>query len=153
MHHPAPATCVPVFAQQCPPPRWPPSLLLIPENRWCSHNLKGLFAPYFRGRPFETLLVAGLDDGGRLIAFVEQPGSRGRVEDATLAVRRALGSPAASTLVLAHNHPDGPAQPSASDKLATRNLARLARAANATLIDHLIFAGDDWFSFAENQLI
>lgn len=112
-----------------------------------------LFGPFIGTIDHERLLVAGMDEGGRLVTFVEQRGGSLYVDRALTAVRQAIGHPRTVLLVIAHNHPDGDAKPSASDRHATRLIARLARAANTTLVDHLILAGKDWFSFADNHMI
>jgi len=53
------------------------------------------------------------------------------------------GPPSLSGIVLAHNHPSGDAQPSDSDRIATRRLAAAAEALDCTVLDHLVFAGSD----------
>jgi|SRR6478672_11790338 DNA repair protein RadC len=50
-------------------------------------------------------------------------------------------------IVLAHNHPSGDPRPSDSDCRATRRLATAAEALDCTLLDHLVFAGNDCTSF------
>ena len=50
-------------------------------------------------------------------------------------------------ILLAHNHPSGDARPSGPDRRATRPLASAAEALDCTLIDHLIFVGDECASF------
>ena len=56
-------------------------------------------------------------------------------------------------IVLAHNHPSGDARPSDSDCRATRRLATAAEALDCTLVDHLIFAGDDCTSLRRMGLL
>jgi len=47
----------------------------------------------------------------------------------------------ATSVVLAHNHPNGIATPSAEDKAATKDLEHLFNAIGVDLIEHLIIAG------------
>ena len=56
-------------------------------------------------------------------------------------------------IVLAHNHPSGDARPSESDCRATRRLACAAEALDCTVLDHLVFGGDDCTSFRRIGLL
>jgi DNA repair protein RadC len=49
-------------------------------------------------------------------------------------------------ILLAHNHPSGDPRPSDCDCRATRRLAAAAEALDCTMLDHLIFAVNDWSS-------
>ena len=50
-------------------------------------------------------------------------------------------------ILLGHTHPSGDPRPSRSDCLATRRLAGTADGLDCTVLDHLIFAGDECTSF------
>lgn len=54
----------------------------------------------------------------------------------------------ARNLVLAHNHLSGNCQPSKKDIVATHRLQKLGAELELTLIDHLIFSRDRFFSMA-----
>jgi DNA repair protein RadC len=56
-------------------------------------------------------------------------------------------------IILAHNHPSGDSTPSDSDCRATRRLASAAEALDCTVIDHLIFGGDQCASFRRMGLL
>ena len=106
-----------------------------------------LFGPLFADAAAEgeTLAVAHLDAGSRLIELVNVagPAARARVD---LPVRRIVEDAlrlGAEGLVIAHNHPSGDAQPSWDDVEATRELAETAARLGIRLYDHLIFGGDD----------
>ena len=101
-----------------------------------------LFAPYFEDVPIEWVLVAGLDARGRLLCFFGSDGTRWSNADLIPCVRAALRPAEVCAIVVAHNHPAGPAVPSGSDIGATRQIATLCRMANARLLDHLIYAPD-----------
>ena len=62
-------------------------------------------------------------------------------------VRRALAVNAAA-LVVAHNHPSGAAQPSASDRQLTRMLRDALALVDIKLVDHLVVGRSAVFSFA-----
>ena len=59
----------------------------------------------------------------------------------------------ASSVLVAHNHPSGTALPSAGDQLVTRQLVRSGRMLQLPVVDHLIVAGDRYYSFREHGLI
>ncbi|WP_310796110.1 DNA repair protein RadC [Paraburkholderia fungorum] len=62
-------------------------------------------------------------------------------------VRRALSLNAAS-LIVAHNHPSGAVQPSASDCRLTHTLRDALALIDVKLIDHLVIGTDSTYSFA-----
>ncbi len=61
--------------------------------------------------------------------------------------RRALSLNAAS-LIVAHNHPSGVVEPSASDCRLTRTLRDTLALIDVQLIDHLVIGIDQVYSFA-----
>lgn len=52
--------------------------------------------------------------------------------------------------VFAHNHPAGSNRPSQQDDDITRRLVAAANAIQIPLIDHIIIAGDNFYSYADN---
>lgn len=57
----------------------------------------------------------------------------------------------ATTAIIAHNHPSGICAPSTADINTTKMISNLLSGINANLIDHIIIAGNDYFSFAESD--
>ena len=66
-------------------------------------------------------------------------------------VRRVLDHNAAA-VIFAHNHPTGQALPSAADKKLTAELSRVLGGIEVPLLDHLIVAGSDMWSFEAQGL-
>lgn len=62
-------------------------------------------------------------------------------------VKRALHLNAAG-LIVAHNHPSGGVEPSANDKKLTRTLQDALNLIDVKLLDHMVVAGNEIFSFA-----
>ncbi|MDR5736474.1 MULTISPECIES: DNA repair protein RadC [unclassified Caballeronia] len=62
-------------------------------------------------------------------------------------VKRALAFNAAG-LIVAHNHPSGGVEPSASDRKLTRTLQDALALIDVKLLDHMVVASNDIFSFA-----
>lgn len=56
-------------------------------------------------------------------------------------------------IVLSHNHPSSNPMPSMADISETRKLNSMLKTLDLHLIDHIIFAGKSYFSFAEEQII
>jgi RadC-like JAB domain len=102
--------------------------------------LDELFRPYFEGEQMEWVLVGGFDARGHLIAFYGIDDRQSSNALLIPCVRAALRQPSICAIVIAHNHPIGPARPSPQDIAATRQIAALCRLANARLVDHLIYA-------------
>ena len=59
----------------------------------------------------------------------------------------------ASSIMLAHNHPSGNSTPSINDKNITKRLVEAGELLGIRIIDHIIVAGNDYYSFKENELI
>lgn len=64
-------------------------------------------------------------------------------------VARALQT-SASAVIAAHNHPSGVAEPSEADRLITKDLIAAFRPLGIRVLDHLIIAGDKWYSHADS---
>lgn len=106
------------------------------------------------GKPYEVFAVLFLDAHNCLIAFEEL--FRGTVSQATVYPRevllRALHHSAAG-VVLAHNHPSGRAEPSAADEALTQTLLAALKLVDVRVLDHIIVAPGQSYSFAERGLI
>jgi DNA repair protein RadC len=59
----------------------------------------------------------------------------------------------ASGIVAAHNHPSGEAEPSESDRLLTSDLIAAARPLGIRVLDHVIVAEENTYSFADSGLL
>ena len=101
----------------------------------------------------ESLWVAHVDDRALCLHVTchegDETGARFPLRD-IIADAAKHGS---AGLVIAHNHPSGDARPSESDRRATRRLASAAEALDCTLLDHLVFGGDDCTSFRRIGLL
>lgn len=69
-----------------------------------------------------------------------------------LIVETALRHQAVS-IILAHNHPGGSLKPSQPDLDVTRKIKAATEAISITVVDHIIVAGDGYYSFAENRVL
>jgi DNA repair protein RadC len=57
----------------------------------------------------------------------------------------------ASSVILTHNHPGGTLRPSRGDLEVTRHIAEGLEFINVTVMDHIIVAGDKYYSFAARK--
>lgn len=105
----------------------------------------------FNGRSFESFFVLFLDVKNRLIDTREL--FRGTLTHTSVypreVVKEALARNAASVM-LAHNHPSGSAEPSNSDLVLTRALVQALALVEIRILDHFVVAGQHVHSFAEH---
>lgn len=106
------------------------------------------------GLPHEVFLVLFLDAQHRLIAGVEM--FRGTLTQTSVypreIVKEALKRNAGS-VIFAHNHPSGVAEPSRADEYLTSTLKNALALVDVRVLDHLIVAGAECTSFAERGLL
>ncbi len=100
--------------------------------------------------PVEECHLLLLDQGMRVKGSVllSRGGIAGASVDVRCLLREALLGQAVS-VVLCHNHPSGRTQPSREDDNLTRKAAEACQAVNIRLIDHVIFAGNEYYSYQE----
>lgn len=79
-------------------------------------------------------------------------GTAGTVVDIKLIGKYAMEH-LASALILVHNHPSGNIQPSEQDKILTQKIQQATEFIDCTLIDHVIVAKNDYFSFADENIL
>jgi DNA repair protein RadC len=107
-----------------------------------------------RSLPHEVFMVLFLDAQHRVVASEEI--FRGTLDQTSVhpreIVKAALRHNAAS-VILAHNHPSGAAEPSEADRRLTRVLQQALGLVDVRVLDHLIVAGRDTVSFVERGLL
>lgn len=105
-------------------------------------------------RDCEYFIVITLNARLRMIDYTEL--CRGTIDGAAVhpreVVKLALEKGAAS-VILAHNHPSGVAEPSTADQLITRRLQQGLALVDIGVTDHLVVAGGEVTSFAERGLL
>ena len=108
----------------------------------------------FAGLEHEVFCCLYLDTRHRPIACEEL--FRGTIDGATVhpreVAKRALVHNAAS-VILAHNHPSGIAEPSQADELITRRLKEALALLDIRVLDHLVVTDTVTESFAERGLL
>lgn len=106
---------------------------------------------------YETIEVAYamyLDSKNRIISCREI--SRGVVNGTNISVR-AIAEQAlackASSVIIAHNHPDGSPVPSAEDELTTQKIKVALSTVGIRLADHIVVGGEHYVSFVDYGLM
>ncbi|KPK03674.1 MAG: hypothetical protein AMS20_10130 [Gemmatimonas sp. SG8_28] len=115
-------------------------------QRWC--------APTLRDLPVEEFHLLTLDTQSRITRDLLI--TRGILNSSLVHPRevfRAAIAEAAAAVIVVHNHPSGNPMPSADDRAVTRQLVEAGRLLDVPVYDHVIVAGDRYFSFAEAGLL
>ena len=104
--------------------------------------------------PHEEFWVILLNRANRVVKKyqISQGGVAGTVADPKIIFKVALEE-LASGIILAHNHPSGNLKASQADVDLTKKLAAGGRLLEIQVLDHLIIAGQKYFSFADEGLI
>ena len=102
----------------------------------------------------EEFWILLLNRANRLIKKIQisQGGVAGTVADPKIIFKFALDE-LASGIILAHNHPSGNLTASQADLDLTRKLKEAGKLLDIQVLDHLIVAGQKYFSFADEGLI
>lgn len=79
-------------------------------------------------------------------------GISGTVVDTKVIFKHALDF-LASSIILVHNHPSGNNKPSQADKQLTNQLKEAGKIMDIPILDHVIIAGKNYFSFADEGII
>ena len=112
------------------------------------------FAHLVAELPHEEFWLLVLDRGNRLKdrCCVSRGGMHGTVADPKIIFKEAIDR-RASAIVICHNHPSGQLRPSEEDIRLTRKLVEGGRLLDIAVQDHLIVAGQGYFSFADNGMM
>lgn len=113
-----------------------------------------LIRPHLTDLPYEEFWVLMLNRANRVIRKhqVSQGGVAGTVADPKIIFKTALGE-LASGIIVAHNHPSGNLTASQADIDLTKKLKEAGRLLEIQLLDHIIVAGQKYFSFADEGLL
>jgi DNA repair protein RadC len=106
------------------------------------------------GKQHEAFAVLFLDVKNRLIACEELfRGTLTRTSVHAREIVKAALAHNAAGVILAHNHPSGSCEPSASDQALTRTLKEALGLVEVRVLDHFVVTAHETYSFAENGLL
>jgi len=126
------------------------------EDLTDSSRLADLWRMRIGGLSYEVFEVGYLDSADHLVRDGIETLEEGTVDRAVVYPRRVVESALrreAAGLVLAHNHPNQNVEPTEQDKLLTRAIVLAAEAVSLKIVDHLVVAVDDVFSFKKAGLL
>ncbi|MBW6490884.1 MAG: DNA repair protein RadC [Lentimicrobium sp.] len=103
---------------------------------------------------YEEFWILLLNHANRKISIeqISEGGQAGTVVDPKKVFKLALEQNAAG-IILCHNHPSGNLTPSDADKKLTDKIKNAGNFLDIKVLDHLIIADENYFSFADNGLI
>lgn len=113
-----------------------------------------LFVAQLSGKTEEHFLVMCLDSNNRILGLTNL--GKGSVNEVEVNIRTIVDNVVrtrASSVIFAHNHPDGNCNPSPEDRALTESIIRALAPLSINVLDHIIVEGDNYYSFADNSLI
>ena len=113
-----------------------------------SHSIYESFYPIMCDLNIEECHVLLLNNMHKVIDCVRigSGGFTATLVDIRIVLREALLKRATS-IALCHNHPSGNPKPSAEDDKITRSLQEACKIMNIRLVDHIVFAGSNYYSY------
>lgn len=113
-----------------------------------------VFRSVLNNKDHEEFWVAYLDQSHHLIKNerISEGGYTSTIADVRKILREALVCKA-QNIAVAHNHPSGNPSPSRDDEALTRKIKEAARLMDIRLLDHIIIAHNQYYSFSENGLL
>lgn len=118
-----------------------------------SLDLFNYFHPMLCDENIEKCYVIMLNSKHGVIdcALVGTGGLTATTVDIRLVMREALIK-RATALALCHNHPSGNTMPSRDDNELTKNLREACKVMNIRFLDHIIVAGDKYYSYCDEGM-
>lgn len=119
-----------------------------------SRDIYHYFYPHLADLPYEEFWILLLSRSMHVIKKVKigQGGLSETSADIKLILHEAVAN-LASALILCHNHPSGNRQPSRQDDLLTEKAGQASRLLDIQLLDHVIVAGNSYYSYADEGKI
>ena len=117
-----------------------------------SSDAWNVIAPILMDLNHEEFWIILLNRANKVIGKeqISSGGVAGTVVDAKMIFRTALEKGPASGIILAHNHPSGNLKPSQADIDITKKLKQAGVNLDINVLDHLIIAGQSYYSFADD---
>ena len=117
-------------------------------------DISRYYIPFFQNITKERFLVLLLNSANQI--FREVKVSDGLLDRSMVHPREVFKtaiSENAASIIIVHNHPSGSSQPSNEDIAVTKILKDAGEIIGIKVLDHLIIAGNDFYSFKKSGLI
>ncbi len=117
-----------------------------------SRHLYEYFHPLMCDNTIEECYVLLLNQMNRVIDHVRigSGGLTSTLVDIRVVLREALMK-RATGIALCHNHPSGSVRPSAADDKLTADLVQACKVMNIRMLDHIVLADTDYYSYADES--
>jgi len=124
--------------------------VLIKKKISQSKDVYELFQPVIGDLPHEEFWILLLNRSNRIIEKIKisQGGVSGTVIDVKIILKHAVDK-LASSVILCHNHPSGNRNPSGADNSITSKLKEGSQLLDIQILDHIIIADIEYFSYAD----
>ena len=119
-----------------------------------SHDVFELLGPKLSDLSVEEFHIILMNRKNKILSIhkISEGGTTGTVVDAKIIFKKAIDH-LASSMILVHNHPSGNKLPSAADMEITKKIKSFGELIDITILDHIIIANDNYFSFADENII
>lgn len=119
-----------------------------------SKSAADIISPLLRDLAHEECWVLFLNRSNKLISRdrLSIGGVSATIVDIKIVMKMALEK-LASAIILVHNHPSGNTMPGDNDRTQTKIVKDAAALFDIALLDHIIIAGDNYFSFADDGIL
>lgn len=110
--------------------------------------------PYFTTLREELIMLVCVDNRGSVLYCKEH--ARGNIGSVHLNIRQIVSTALqchAHAIILAHNHPHGTALPSEDDIYVTKRLQEALKLIEVKLLEHVIYADNDYVSMFESGML
>lgn len=120
-----------------------------------SRDCFNIFTPFLINKTIEEFYVMFLNAGNRVVSVqsISNGGLTATVVDARIVFKKCLELSSITQIILAHNHPSGNLIPSEMDKRLTQKIKEGGLLLDIALLDHLILAGNDYYSFRDEGIL
>lgn len=119
-----------------------------------SKDAANIISPLLKDLSHEECWVLFMNRANRVISRdrLSVGGVSATVVDVKIVVKMALEK-LASSIILVHNHPSGNCKAGDNDRVQTKIVKDAAALFDISLLDHIIIAGDDYYSFADDGIL
>lgn len=126
----------------------------VKHKIYSSKSAASIISPILKDKEHEECWVLYLNRANILISKekLSSGGVSSTVMDIKMIIKSAINK-LASSIILVHNHPSGNNTPGEQDKMQTSRLKLAAQTCDIELLDHIIIAGENYFSFLDEGLL
>ncbi len=119
-----------------------------------SEQLFRYVSPWLSDLLYEEFWIIYLNQKNKIIGKeqISKGGISTTIVDIRVVLKKALELNA-TAIIATHNHPTGNVEPSNEDKNLTQKLANSAQMLDIKLLDHIIVGTNNYFSFADKNLL